>query len=87
MDLNKALHELYEERKRVERAIHALESGRMASSRAMTAHRRGRRTMSPEERLEVSRRMTEYWRNRRARMGGPRVVEPIHAAAKEAAIA
>ena len=87
MDLNKALHELYEERKRVERAIHALESGRMASSRAITAHRRGRRTMSPEERLEVSRRMTEYWRNRRARMAGPRVAEPIHAAAKEAAIA
>jgi len=28
--------------------------------------RRGRRSMSPEERLEVSRRMSKYWEARKA---------------------
>jgi len=69
MDLNRALKELYEERERVDRAIHALESGRLAHSRAVV-HRRGRKMMPPEERLAVSKRMTEYWRAKRA---APRV--------------
>lgn len=88
MDLYKALHELYDERKRVDRAIQALESGRMARSRAAARNRRGRKIMSPEERLEVSKRMTEYWRNRRAQKAIPRTVEPgTRVSGREAAIA
>ena len=62
MDVNKALRELYEEKKRLDAAIAALES-RLGSSRLK---RRGRRSMSQEERLEVSRRMSRYWEARRA---------------------
>ena len=88
MDLNKALRELYEERDRVDRAIQALESGRMARSRATAGHRRGRRMMSAEERLEVSKRMTEYWRNRRAQKAmSPALESGIRVAAREIAIA
>jgi hypothetical protein len=66
MDLSKALRELYEERKRVDRAIHTLEAGLKAASRVPARNRRGRKTMSPEERLVVSRRMSAYWEAKRA---------------------
>ena len=64
MDVNKALRELYEEKKRLDAAIAALEQ-RLGGSRLK---RRGRRSMSPEERLEVSRRMSRYWEARRAQV-------------------
>ena len=70
MDLNRALHELYQEKKRVDRAIHALEAGRKALSGAPGKSRRGRKMMPPEERLEVSKRMSTYWATRRARKAG-----------------
>lgn len=66
MDLNKALRELHAERERVDRAINALEAGLKAASRVPARNRRGRKMMSPEERLEVSRRMSAYWEARRA---------------------
>jgi hypothetical protein len=88
MDLNKALRELYEERERVDRAIHALESSHTVRSRATAGHRRGRKMMSPEERLDVSKRMTEYWRNRRAQKAmSPALESGIHISAREIAIA
>jgi hypothetical protein len=80
MDLNKALRELYEEKKRLDRAIQALEAGRKASSRVPARIRRGRRMMSPEERLEVSKRMSAYWRAKRAQ-NAKAVLQPLPAGA------
>ena len=67
MDILKMLRELHEEKKRLDAAIAGLE----ADARAKTAKfavkdaRRGRKSMSRKERLDVSRRMAEYWKNRR----------------------
>ena len=66
MDLDAALRELVREWKRIKRAIARLEAQQPQVELRRTG-RRGRKSMSPEERLEVSRRMTEYWRARRAR--------------------
>ncbi len=72
MDILKALHELYTEKKRLDTAIAALEA-RARSERTRSASkrrqgRRGRKSMGPAERLEVSRRMTLYWETRRAQL-------------------
>lgn len=75
MDIAKALRELYTEKKRLDGAIAALEARTRAGgngSRASTAKgRRGRKSMSAAERLEVSRRMTLYWQARRAGPDSP----------------
>lgn len=68
MDVTKTLRELYVEKKRLDRAIARLEAQRGAASR--NAKTRGRNTMGPQERLEVSRRMTAYWAARRAQADG-----------------
>ena len=70
MDIVKALRELYSEKKRLDAAIAALEA-RIKASRAgsnvkLAKGRRGRKSMSEAERLEVSKRMTLYWETRRA---------------------
>lgn len=52
MNLDKALHELYEEKKRIDRAIARLESGLAELSDAPPRSRRGRKSMSEEERLQ-----------------------------------
>ena len=64
MDVNKALRELHEEKRRLDIAIAALEARLGNESRARG--RRGRKSMSPAERLEVSKRMSKYWEARRA---------------------
>lgn len=68
MDLYKIIRELYEERNRLDEVIRSLEalveSGEGNGS-SETPKRRGRRGMSQEERLEVSRRMRKYWEARR----------------------
>jgi hypothetical protein len=66
MDVEKALRELYEEKKRLDRAIAALEAG-MDTAAGRTGGRRGRRSMGADERKEVSKRMARYWAQRRAR--------------------
>lgn len=63
MDVNKALGELHEEKRRLDLIIAALEARLGIGSRAHK--RRGRKSMSPEERLEVSKRMSQYWEARR----------------------
>jgi hypothetical protein len=69
MDVDKALRELYEEKRRLDVAIAMLEAHLQAGSRAPArSSRRGRKSMSAEERLEVSRRMSKYWEARRAAM-------------------
>ena len=67
MDFDKALRELYEERKRLDRAIARIESSLLMFSDPPKKSPRGRKSMGPEERLQVSARMTAYWAARRAR--------------------
>ncbi|MDX2149190.1 MAG: hypothetical protein SFV54_00520 [Bryobacteraceae bacterium] len=64
MDLTKALSELYEERRRLDSAISALES-MLTSEPANEVRRRGRKSMGAMERLVVSERMKRYWASRR----------------------
>jgi hypothetical protein len=83
MDIGKALRELYNEKKRLDAAIAALEARLRAGktgSVAKTGKRRGRKSMSAAERLEVSRRMTLYWQARRAQ---PSPQTPVLVAAAE----
>jgi len=68
MDLLKAIQELYEERKRLDSAIAALESvleNKAALPDMKESKRRGRKSMSHEERQKVSDRMRKYWAARR----------------------
>lgn len=67
MDLNKALRELSEEKRRLDRAIARAEAKLAAMSQPAQRSRRGRKNMSPEERQQVSARMTAYWAARRAK--------------------
>ena len=66
MELEKILDRLYRERAFLSEAIRALET---VSSKANVSHasRRGRKSMPPAEREEVSRRMRAYWAARRKR--------------------
>ena len=66
MDVYKALRELYAEKKRLDAAISVLENRIRRETRPGT--RRGRKKMSAEERLEVSKRMSQYWAARRAEL-------------------
>lgn len=72
MDLIKALRELHAEKKRLDSIIAALEAQITASSRRgapkQAPRRRGRKSMNAAERLAVSKRMTQYWENRRAQL-------------------
>jgi hypothetical protein len=71
MDLYKAIRDLYTEKEKLERVIASLEElQRTASAVPLMPHgmkRRGRKSMSVKERLEVSERMKNYWANRRKR--------------------
>jgi len=71
MDLHKALQDLYAEKVKLERAIASLEELQRVGgvlldpTSTSAAKRRGRKSMSAEERLEVSQRMRKYWAGRR----------------------
>ena len=68
MDVQKALRELYSEKKVLDSAISALETRLKKSSATRSPKRRGRKSMSAEERRAVSERMSRYWQARRAQM-------------------
>ena len=68
MDVDKALRELYDERKRLDRAISRIESRLAMLSDQPKRSTRGRKSMGAEERLKVSARMTAYWASRRAQV-------------------
>src|SRR5262249_20183073 len=76
MDLYKAIRDLYAEKERLERVIASLEELQRASEAGESAHpllkgkRRGRKSMSSEERQEVSVRMKNYWANRMKKKAG-----------------
>jgi hypothetical protein len=68
MNINKAIRDLYEEKKRLDRIIASLED--MQRNPAVTVEsvlnkRRGRKSMDEQARLEVSERMKRYWEMRR----------------------
>ncbi len=72
MDLYKAIQDLYAEKEKLERVIAPLEELQRAAGGGLPAapksgKRRGRKSMSPEERQEVSERMKRYWASRRKR--------------------
>ena len=69
MDLFKTIQELYAEKEKLERVIASLEELQRTAGGAPIlprgGKRRGRKSMSAKERLEVSERMKRYWANRR----------------------
>ena len=70
MDLYKAIQDLYAEKEKLERVIASLEelqrtAGAVVPVLPKPAKRRGRKSMSPTERQEVSERMRKYWAKRR----------------------
>jgi len=68
MDIYKAIRALYDERKRLDELIASLEDleerGDLEPVR-ISGKRRGRKSMSRQERLQVSERMRRYWAQRR----------------------
>ena len=73
LDIYRAIRELEQEKKRLDGVISSLEafieaeSGEAASEQKQPQQRRGRKDMTPEERLAVSERMRKYWEARRTR--------------------
>ena len=68
MDLFDAIQKLYTEKESLVRAISALEAlqhDSQISQAVVRRSRRGRKSMAPEERQEVSERMRKYWASRR----------------------
>jgi hypothetical protein len=68
MDLLKAIQELHKERKRLDGVIAALErtlNDKGVAPEGKVPQRRGRKSMSREERQKVSERMRKYWAARR----------------------
>ena len=68
MNLSETIQKLYAEKESLVRAIATLEALQResgANSNAAPRSRRGRKSMDPEERQEVSLRMKKYWAGRR----------------------
>ena len=68
MDVQKTLRELYSEKKVLDSAIAGLEKRLRSASRNSAPKRRGRKSMSPQERRAVSERMRRHWATRREQM-------------------
>ena len=69
MDLYKAIQDLYAEKEKLERVIASLEELQRTAVELpelpQPPRRRGRKSMNPKERQEVSERMKRYWEGRR----------------------
>jgi hypothetical protein len=77
MNLYQAIQYLYARKEKLERVIASLEElqqgGAPGAAVAPSAlRRRGRKSMSSAERLEVSKRMRGYWESRRKQEKAPR---------------
>ncbi len=68
MDVIKTLRDLYQEKRSLDTAIAALEARLRLRAVPSARSRRGRKSMSAEEREQVSLRMSKYWEARRASM-------------------
>ena len=80
MDLYRTIRELYEEKRRLDQVIASLEALRDIDAiheSDGTPKRRGRRSMSPEEKQEVSERMRQYWSDRRKQKGRGEAPNPM----------
>ena len=71
MDLDAIIHELLDERNRLDRMIQALEQGMGEFPDKPLKSRRGRKSMDGPARQEVSDRMKQYWAKRRAQDSSP----------------
>lgn len=69
MDLNRMIVDLRVELHRVETAIAQLEALNGNGNIPLLRRRRGRKSMGPEERHEVSERMKRYWASQRPSKG------------------
>ena len=70
MDVRDALEQLYREKERIENVIASLEAmlaGTEAGPVLKRHSNRGRKSMSEEERQQVSERMKKYWASRRSK--------------------
>ena len=68
MDLIKIIRELRDERDKLEQIVKSLEQLQFsAKQKPDSVIKRGRPSMNPEARIEVSQRMKRYWEERRAR--------------------
>jgi RNase H-fold protein (predicted Holliday junction resolvase) len=68
VNINKAIRELYEEKKRLDRVISSLEEMQRNGAVVVASplqKRRGRKSMDEHARQEVSERMKRYWDERR----------------------
>lgn len=65
MDLQKAIRDLYEEKERIDGVIASLEQYLRTNGNVEAKRKRGRKSMGPAERQEVSARMRSYWAARR----------------------
>ena len=65
MDIYKTIHDLIQEKKRLDAVIASLETRSNTGLRGKS--RRGRKSMSADERVAVSQRMAAYWAARRGR--------------------
>jgi len=75
VDVTGAIRHLYAEKERLERVIASLEE-LAATMGAVRVERRGRKSMSDEERVEVSNRMKRYWASRQ-RVGASRATRKV----------
>ena len=86
MDLTKTIAELYEEKTRLDRVIASLEQlAEDPFPLHLVAHRRGRKFMSPQERVQVSERMRRYWAGRKVAGQAEPMERPMTMAAASAA--
>jgi hypothetical protein len=65
MDLRQTIEALYAQKDKLERVIAVLEELQSTAPAPQAVKRRGRKSMPPEERAEVSERMKKYWASRR----------------------
>ncbi|HET8547978.1 MAG TPA: hypothetical protein VFL57_08240 [Bryobacteraceae bacterium] len=66
MDFYRAVQTLHEELRKIDQAIATIEA-LMSGADITPVRRRGRKSMSAEERKIVAQRMRNYWANRRSR--------------------
>ena len=67
MDVSKMIQQLKDEKQRIDRAIAELEELQGTTdgtTGTLPKKRRGRKSMDPEERRQVSERMKKYWAKR-----------------------
>lgn len=79
MDILKALRELYLEKSRLDRLIAICESKIKEQDRRLSRSKRGRKSMSMDERKVVSERMRNYWASRREKKSDPPQAENLAA--------